>query len=63
MSSDILTTRHTKVRYGDREIVGGVPVLIIKSRGKTDFVTAEEILEDLYGKPVERIIFKEPIFS
>ena len=58
MSKDILTTRRKKAHYGDKSVLAGTPVVIIKAGGKTDFVTPEEILEDLYGRPVERIIFK-----
>ncbi|MCR5347703.1 MAG: hypothetical protein K6E38_07990 [Fretibacterium sp.] len=52
-------TRRMKAHYGDKKILAGTPVMLVKSRGKMDFVTPQEILEDLYGKPVERIIFRE----
>ncbi len=58
-SRDVLMTRRMKAHYGDKKILAGTPVMLVKSRGKMDFVTPQEILEDLYGKPVERIIFRE----
>ena len=54
-----LKTRRKKARYGDKTEIAGVPVAIIKSGKQTDFLTAEEFAEDLYGKPVDHIVFKE----
>lgn len=35
--------------------------MVVKSGKKEDFITAEEIVEDLYGKPVDHIVFKEVV--
>lgn len=57
--NNALTTRRSHARYGDREFVGGIPVAVIKSGKRTDFITAEEFVEDLYGKRIDHIVFKE----
>ena len=36
------------------------PVVIFKAGKNKDFMTVEEIAEDVYGKPVDHIVFKEP---
>ena len=54
-----LRTRREKARYGNRAIIAGKPVAVIKAGRKSDFVTAEEFAEELYGKPVKRIVFQE----
>ena len=61
MVNKSLMTRRTKAHYGDKAFMAGNPVVVIKAGGKTDFVTPEEFLEDLYGKPVERIVFKKQV--
>ena len=55
----VLRTRHKGAKYGTMGTVDGRNVVIVKSRKKEDFITAEEIIEDLYGKPVDHIVFKE----
>lgn len=55
----LLKTRRRNARYGNREVVGGVPVAVIKSGKNTDFITAEEFVEDLYGREVDHIVFKD----
>ena len=59
MQSTPLRSRRQRARYADKTFVGNTPVALIKSGGKQDFVTAEEFAEDLYGKPVDHIVFKE----
>ena len=54
-----LRSRREKARYGSRAFVAGKPVAVIKAGRKSDFVTAEEFAEELYGKPVKRIVFQE----
>ncbi len=54
-----LVTKHNKARYGYRAEINGIPVAKIKSGKRMDILTAEEFVEDLYGKPVERIVFKD----
>ena len=47
-----LRTRRKKARYGTKVEIAGQ---------QEDFITAEEIVEDLYGKPVDHIVFKEVV--
>ena len=54
-----LRTRRTKARYGTKVMVGGIPVVEVKSGKKTDFITIEEMAEDLYGKKIDHIVFKD----
>lgn len=54
-----LRTRRTKARYGTKVKVGGIPVVEVKSGKKTDFITIEEMAEDLYGKKIDHIVFKD----
>jgi len=54
-----LRTRRTKARYGTKVNVGGIPVVEVKSGKKTDFITIQELAEDLYGKKIDHIVFKE----
>ena len=53
-----LRSRREKARYGNRAFIAGKPVAVIKAGRKSDFVTAEEFAEKLYGKPVKRIVFQ-----
>ena len=55
----VLRTRRAKARYGTKTAIAGRPVLMVKSGKKRDYVTPEELVEDLYGKPVAKIIFKD----
>ena len=54
-----LRSRRENARYGSRAFIAGKPVAVIKAGRKSDFVTAEEFAEELYGKPVKRIVFQE----
>ena len=54
-----LRTRRTKARSGTKVKVGGIPVVEVKSGKKTDFITIEEMAEDLYGKKIDHIVFKD----
>ena len=54
-----LRTRRTKARDGTKVNVGGIPVVEVKSGKKTDFITIEEMAEDLYGKKIDHIVFKD----
>jgi exoribonuclease II len=40
-------------------MVGDTPVALIKTGKKSDFMTAEEIVEDIYQRPVDHIVFKD----
>ena len=53
-----LRTRRTGLRYGDRVIVRGIPLMIVERGSKVDFMTIEEIVEDVAGKEVDHIVFK-----
>jgi hypothetical protein len=54
-----LRTRRNGTRYGDKDVVNETPVVIFKVGKRRDFMTVEEIAEDVYGKPVDHIVFKE----
>ena len=57
--ADKLYSRRSGTRYGTRVLVGDKPAVHVQSRGKQDYITPEEIIEDLYGKKVEEIVFKD----
>ena len=57
----ILKTRRSKARYGDRVVVNGVPMAAFKSGKKQDVMTAEEIAEDIYQRPVDHIVCKDDV--
>lgn len=59
MEMTALRTSREKARYGSRAIVAGKPVMVVKTGKKTDYVTPEEIVGALYGRPVDHIVFKE----
>lgn len=59
ITDTILRTRRKKARYGTMITVKGKPAAMVKSGSKTDFITPEEFAEDVYGKPVDHIVFKE----
>ena len=46
-----LRTRRKKARYGTKVEIAGQPLMVVKSGKK----------EDLYGKPVDHIVFKEVV--
>lgn len=54
-----LRTRRNKAKYGILVNVGGIPVVEVKSGKKTDFLTLEEFAEDVLGKPIDHIVFKD----
>lgn len=56
-----LRTRRNKAKYGMRVNVGGIPVIEVKSGKKSDSLTVEEIVEDVYGKPLDHIVFKDVV--
>ena len=53
-----LKTRRSEATYGYYATIGKRPVAHIKTKGKEDILTAEEFLEDLYGRKVKEIIFE-----
>ena len=57
-TGNALRTRRTEARYGTKGEVDGKPVVLVLSRGNRDYATPEEILEDLYGKKVEKVVFE-----
>ena len=58
MKTGKLRTRRTGLRYGDRVIVRGIPMMVVERGRKVDFMTIEEIVEDVTGKAVDHIVFK-----
>ncbi len=58
MKTGKLRTRRTGLRYGDRVIVRGIPMMVVERGRKVDFMTIEEIVEDVAGKAVDHIVFK-----
>ena len=52
---------NNEVALRTRRKIAGQPLMVVKSVNKEDFITAEEIVEDLYGKPVDHIVFKEVV--
>ena len=59
-----LRSPNQRIHYGGRTIVGGRPMMIVAKGSKRDSMTPEELLEDLYGKPIESIDIKfrdEPV--
>jgi len=58
-----LRSRRKNARYGTKTELAGQPVMIVKSGKKEDYVTPEELVEDLYGRPVDHIVFRDPPVS
>ena len=56
-----LRTRRKKARYGTKVEIAGQPLMVVKSGNNEDSKTAAEIDHDLYGKPVDHIVFKEVV--
>lgn len=54
-----LRTRRNGAHYGDVDFLADKPVVIFKSGKNKDFMTVEEIAEDVYGMAVDHIVFKE----
>lgn len=46
-----LRTRRKKARYGTKVEIAGQPLMVVKSGKKEDFITAEEVVEDLMASP------------
>lgn len=46
------------IHYGGRAIVGGRPMMIVAKGNKKDSMTPEEVIEDIYGRPIEGIYIK-----
>ena len=47
------------IRIGDAEYSGGYIRLVVKRGKKTDVMFPKDLIEQIYGKKVERIIFQE----
>ncbi len=58
MEMTVLRTPREKARYGSRTMIGGKPVMVVKTGKKMDYVTPEEIVAALYGRPVDHFVFK-----
>lgn len=54
-----LRSRRKNARYGTKTEMAGQPVMLVKSGKKEDYVTPEELFEDLYGRPVDHIVFRD----
>ncbi len=53
-------TPQTKAKIGDRILIEGQPYLLVKQGDKKEVLSANEIIEALYGQPVNCIIDTEP---
>lgn len=47
----------SKAHYADKAVMAGEPVAVVKVGKRTDYVTAVEFIEALYGRKVEKIVF------
>ena len=56
-----LRTRREKAHYGDKVMIGETTAVKIKAGKKNDYMTATEVVEDLYGMPIQYIMFKNGI--
>lgn len=59
MKNNEIRTPRANMHLADRIMVAGQPMMKIKRNSKEDYMTVEEIAEAIYGKKVERIIFKK----
>ena len=59
--NNIVRTPRKGARLGNRTIVNGQVVLHVKSGKLEDYVTAEEIVEELIGVPVDHIVYRSEI--
>ena len=59
LKTEPLKTRRNQAHYGDRVVIDGIPMASFKAGKKKDLMTAEEIVEDIYKRPVERIVFRD----
>ena len=48
-------------KVGNRAIVDGKIVLMVKAGKQEDYISPEQLVEAIYGVPVERIVFRECI--
>ena len=55
LHGEALRTRRSKIHYADRKVIGGTPLFAVSQKQKTDYMTAEEILSDLYDKEVVKV--------
>ncbi len=46
------------IRYGGRVVVGGRHMMIVAKGRKKDSMTPKEVLEGIYGKPIESVDIK-----
>ena len=56
---EFMITRRMKAKYAKKRSICGQPVAEVKCRNATDYVTVEEFAEELYGVPVDHIVFKD----
>lgn len=54
-----IRTPQKGARVGNRAIVDGRIVLEVKAGKQEDYITPEQLIEALFGVPVERIVFRE----
>ena len=47
------------IRLGDAEYRGGLLCFVVKRGKRTEAMLARDLIERIYGKKVERIVFKE----
>lgn len=58
MRDKSIRTPREGAKVCDKDTLAGKPVMLIKAGKKKDFMTAEEVVEALYGKKVDHIVFK-----
>ena len=54
-----IRTPRKGARIGDRAIINGKIVLMVKAGKQEDYIAPEQLIEALYGVPVERIVFQQ----
>lgn len=47
------------VKVGNRAMMNGRIVMIVKAGKQEDYITAEQLVEAMYGIPVEQIRFRD----
>ncbi len=52
-------TPQTKAKIGDRILIEGEPHLLVRQGDKKEVLSANEIIEALYGQPVNCVIHTE----
>lgn len=58
-TGEFMVSKRTRTKYAKRRKICGQPVAEVKSKNATDYVTAEEFVEELYGIPVDHIVFMD----